>query len=237
MPQPPSDRAYLVRYVPDIAWGIGGVAAEGIWERAARENRFAFPWKQAAGPWTEFRALYDDAFLYFTFRVVDEDIVLLDTLGDKQDVVLEDRVEMFFSRDDLMSEYYAIEIDPLGRTYDYRGRYYRQFDPTWNWPGLETRGTLREQGYVVEGRMPLASFETLGFPRLRPGVQIRCGLYRAEFSHDRSGEPAVQRASLQNCELRSKGLPPLEEWMAWVDPQTAEPDFHVPASLGWLTFE
>ena len=51
---------------------------------------------------------------------------------------------------------------------------------------------------MVEGRVPLASFEALGFPRLRPGAKIRFGLYRAEFSHDRSGRPVVERHSIHN---------------------------------------
>jgi hypothetical protein len=143
---------------------------------------------------------------------------------------------MFFSRDEQMSEYYAIEVDPLGRTYDYRGTYYRQFDPTWTWPGLETKGTLREHGYEVEGRMPLASFPSLGFPRLRPRVKIRCGLYRAEFSHDRSGRPVIQQDSMHTQVRRAEGPPPIEDWISWIDPGTPQPDFHVPSSLGWLQF-
>ena len=233
---PPSDLTYPVRYWPQAKIIVDGRADEPDWALAHAENRFVFPWKQAAAPLTEFRALYDDAFLYFTFRVHDEDVVVLDTLRDKQDVVLEDRVEMFFSRDDQMSEYWAIEVDPLGRTYDYRGAYYRQFDPAWAWPGLETKGTLREQGYVVEGRIPLASFESLGYPRLRPGVKIRCGLYRAEFSHDRSGRPVVQQDSMHTQGRRAEGPPPIEDWISWIDPGTPQPDFHVPSSLGWLQF-
>ena len=232
----PSDLTYPVRYLPRAKILVDGRADEPDWALTHVENRFVFPWKQAVAPLTEFRALYDDAFLYFTFRVHDEDVVVLDTLRDKQDVVLEDRVEMFFSRDEQMSEYYAIEVDPLGRTYDYRGAYYRQFDPTWAWPGLETKGTLREQGYEVEGRMPLASFESFGFSRSRPGVKIRCGLYRAEFSHDRSGRPVVQQDSMHTQGRRAASPPPIEDWISWIDPGTPQPDFHVPSSLGWLQF-
>ncbi len=233
---PLSDLTYPVRYLAQAKIFVDGRADEPDWALAHVENRFVFPWKQAAAPLTEFRALYDDVFLYFTFRVHDEDVVVLDTLRDKQDVVLEDRVEMFFSRDDRMSEYWAIEVDPLGRTYDYRGTYYRQFDPAWVWPGLETKGTLWEHGYEVEGRIPLASFESLGYPRLRSGVKIRCGLYRAEFSHDRSGGPVVQQDSVHAQGRRMEGPPPIEEWISWIDPGTPQPDFHVPSSLGWLQF-
>ena len=217
----------------------GGVRLESEldgpdWTPAHVETRFAFPWQPAAAPPTEFRAVYDAAALYFAFRVQDADVVVLDTLRDKQDVVLEDRVELFFSRDDRMSEYYCLEVDPLGRTYDYRGAYYRRFDPAWQWPGLETRGVLRADGYEVAGRIPLASFATLGFAPLRAGVRIRCGLYRAEFSHARSGAPAVRRDSIHTQGRWSAGPPPIEDWISWVDPGTPHPDFHVPASLGWL---
>jgi hypothetical protein len=118
--------------------------------------------------------------------------------------------------------------------FDYRASYYRHMDPMWGWKGLETKASLLPQGYVVEGRITLASFEALGFPRLQPGVKIRCGLYRAEFSHDRRGRPATPRDSKHTAGRQLDGPLPIEDWMSWVDPGTKEPDFHVPASLGWL---
>jgi hypothetical protein len=133
-----------------------------------------------------------------------------------------------------MQDYYCIEIDPRGRSFDYRAGYYRRIDPKWNWEGLETAGLPFAGGYAVEGRIPLASFEAMGFPRLEPGVKIRCGLYRAEFSHDRSGRPVVQKESIHNLGRQLDGPPPIEAWMSWIDPNTVEPDFHVPTSLGWL---
>ena len=173
-------------------------------------------------------------YLYFTFRVHDTDIVVLDELRDKEDVVFEDRVEMFFSRDDRMKDYYCAEIDARGRVFDYRASYYRQFDPKWSCAGLETKASPLKEGYVVEGRIPLATFEALGFPRLRPGAKMRCGLFRAEFSHDRSGRPVAQRETIHNRGRQFDGTPPVEEWISWVDPRTKEPDFHVPSSLGFL---
>jgi hypothetical protein len=69
-------------------------------------------------------------------------------------------------------------------------------------------------------------------------VAVICGLYRAEFSHDRSGRAAPQEKEkdLHHLGRKIQGPPPIEEWISWVNPRTKEPDFHVPASLGWLEF-
>lgn len=231
---PPSDQTYKVQFLPAAKIVIDGRADDLDWGRAAAEKRFVFPWKQAPAPATEFRALSDGKFLYFTFRIEDPDIFVLDTLRDEEDAVFEDRAELYFSRDDKMKDYYCLEVDSRGRAFDYRGTFYRELDPKWNCAGLETKATPLEKGYVVEGRIPWAVFEALGFPPLRPGTRILCGLFRAEFSHDRSGKPVEQKESIHNRGRTLDGPPPMEEWMAWVDPHTKEPDFHVPSSLGWL---
>jgi hypothetical protein len=231
---PPSAKTYRVRWLPTAAIRLDGRLDEPDWTKADVERQFIFPWKKTAAPATEFRALCDDRFLYFGFDIDDADIVVLDRLGDEEEAVFEDRAEMYFACDDKMKDYYCIEIDSRGRAFDYHGSYYRRLNPKWNWNGLETKGAPREHGYTVEGRIPLASFEAMGFPRLGPGAKILWGLYRAEFSHDRSGRPVVQRETIHNRGRKFDGPPPLEEWMSWVDPQTKEPDFHIPASLGWL---
>lgn len=232
--RPPGDQTYLVRHLAHPGIRIDGRADEPAWAQATAETRFLFPWKQVPAPATEFRALSDGSALYFTFRVQDADIVVLDQLRDEEDAVFEDRAELYFARDEALKAYYCLEVDSRGRAFDYRGTFYRQLDPAWNCPGLETCATPLKGGYVVEGRIPWASFEAAGFAKLQPGAKIRCGLFRAEFSHDRSGRPVEQKESIHNRGRKIDGPPPLEEWMAWVDPQTKEPDFHVPSSLGWL---
>lgn len=230
----PSDAIYPVRWLLEARLELDGRADDAAWKRAAVERRFIFPWKQRPAPATEFRALCTRDFFYFLFRVHDEDIVVLDQLRDEEDAVFEDRAEIYFGRDERMQDYYCLEIDSRGRVFDYRGSFYRQLDPAWNWPGIEAKASPLEKGYLVEGRLPRASFPALGFPILQPGAKLRWGLFRAEFSQDRSGRPVEQRDSIHNRGRRLDGPPPLEAWMSWVDPQTAEPDFHVPSSLGWL---
>lgn len=105
---------------------------------------------------------------YFTFRVHDADIVVLDKLRDKEDAVFEDRAELYFARDDQMKDYYCVEIDSRGRAFDYRGSYYRRIDTAWTWKGLETKASPLAEGCEIEGRIPLASFEALGFRGCAP---------------------------------------------------------------------
>jgi hypothetical protein len=229
-----SEQTYRVFWVPSANIVLDGRADEPAWSNAMVEKGFVFPWKQAVAPPTEFRALCDEANLYFTFRIRDDDIVTLERLRDEQEAVFEDRVEMYFGLDNEMKDYFCLEVDSKGRVFDYRGSYYRQLEPSWKCEGLETKATALPHGYEVEGRIPVKTFVALGFPALRPGVKIRCGLYRAEFSHDRSGRAVEQPPSIHNMGLRMEGPPPIEEWLSWVDPKTKEPDFHVPSSMGWM---
>jgi len=233
-PRRRSEQTYRARYLKSAKITLDGRADEADWGKAAVEKNFIFPWKDAPAPATEFRALCDDKFLYFTFRVHDEDIVVRDNFQNEDDAIFEDRAEIYFSPDEQLKNYYCFEVDSRGRAFDYRGSYYRQLDSTWTWKGLETKASPLPQGYVIEGRVPLASFETLGFPPLRPGTKIRCGLYRAEFSHDRSDKPVQLKPSIHTRGRQVDGPPIIQEWMSWVDPKTEQPDFHVPTSLGWL---
>jgi len=233
-PAQPSHRTYTVEHLPQVKIKLDGHLDEAQWYLATVEFDFIFPWEERAAPSTDFRALCDDDHLYFAFRVTDADLFVLTDLSEEGYAVFEDRVEMYFSRDDQMQDYYCIEIDPHGRTMDYSGAFYRQLDLNWHCPGLETKGVVSGQGYSVEGRIPLTTFADLGFPALHPGTKIRFGLFRAEFSHDRSGKTIEQKDSIHNLGRRIEGPPPLEAWISWIDPNVSQPDFHVPSALGWL---
>jgi hypothetical protein len=233
-PMKGSEKTYPAKWTPGANIVLDGRADEPAWSNAAIERGFFFPWKKAPAPPTEFKALCDGTNFYFAFRVHDEDIVVLERLRDEEDAVFEDRVEIYFGRDEEMKDYYCLEVDSKGRTFDYRGAYPRKLDPKGKFEGLEARAASRPGGYEVEGLIPVKTFAALGFPALRPEAKIRCGLYRAEFSHDRSGRPVKPEASIHTMGLTLDGPPPIEEWLSWVDPKTPEPDFHVPGSMGWI---
>ncbi len=231
---PPADATTRARFLQEARIAIDGQADEPHWTRAEPVRDFRFPWKTEPAPRTEFRALCDADHLYFAFLIEDADIVVLDHFSDEADAVLEDRAEIYLSLDDRMARYFCLEIDSRGRAFDYSASHYRKFDPGWKLEGLVTAAQTHEDGYTVEGRIPLNSLEALGFPRLRPGTKILWGIYRAEFSHDRTGNAAPAPTTIHNLGRATHGPPPIENWISWVDPKTPEPDFHVPSSLGWL---
>ena len=211
-------KTYEARFVPDAEINLDGIADEPAWELANLETGFTYPWENRPAPRTEFRALFDDWALYFAFDVEDDDIVLADDYRTKEDVVREDRVELFLAPDDELANYYCLEIDPIGRVLDYRASYYRQIDFSWTFPHLDVMGQQTEKGYRVEALIPLRSLELLGFDAPDSGRPIKFGIYRADFRH-------------------TDGPDWTESWISWVDPQTPEPDFHVPTSFGHLRMQ
>jgi len=207
-------QTYDVRYLPNVNINIDGVLDEPAWGKANSETGFSFPWEKRLAPLTEFRALCDDRSLYFYFQVHDKDIVVVKESPDDETVVRgEDRVEIFFTCDDKLRKYFCMEIDPLGRVYDYQACYYRKFDASWNWPGLCARGSISGQGYIVEGSIGLKELESLGLPTLSSGQMLKGGIFRGEFCHGQGAEPEAH-------------------WISWVDPGGKTPDFHVPSAFG-----
>lgn len=184
-------------------------------EEGERLEDFCFPWLERACPLTRFSAVWDGGTFAFRFEVEDDDLVL-DPSSDPAEAVLgSDRVELFFARDPELSQpYYGAEMDPRGGVYDYEATYHRQFDPSWKFPGLQFAGEFVEGGYIVNGTIPIAVLRDLG---CLSGDRMTAGVYRAEFSNGAGGV--------------------VQDWIAWIDPGTPKPDFHVPASFGTFVFE
>lgn len=185
---------------------------------ASREyvfSAFVFPWSDKPAPRTVFRALTEAGRLHFRFDVSDDDIVVSPEWQGKSTVNREDRVELFFAKDPTLSDYWCLEIDPLGRVHDYRARYYRHFDPTWDCAGLVSEGRLVKGGYEVEASLPLATLTDLLGRVVEPGSELLIGIYRAEFY----GHAAATHGEAD------------DNWLCWVRPETDHPDFHVPSSF------
>ena len=145
------------------------------------------------------------------FDVSDTDLVYLDTLSCERDLEIGDRVEVFFSKDSDMRDYVGLEVDPLGHVLSYRCAFYRRFDYSWEPPeGFLAAASLTDDGYMVELSVPMCFLDEF----INNG-DIYMGLYRGDFYRD--GDKIVER------------------WYTWKDSGTAEPDFHVPATLYEVT--
>lgn len=188
------------------------------WASAICLTDFCFPWLDIPVPRTEFRALWDGERFHFQFDVEDNDLVLDESGEPHQAALGSDRVEIFFSpTEDLSEPYFGIEMEPRGAVYDYKGVFHRQFDDSWEMEGLEFSGEISESGnYRVTGHIPIKTLTDLQC--IDSNGEMVAGVYRAEFSH------------LPNGSID-------QNWIAWVDPKTEVPDFHVPASFGRLVFQ
>ena len=178
---------------------------------------FSFPWLERQAPPTIFRARWNpgNRRLYFSFDVEDDDIVLGEGEDARTQVIGSDRVELFFAVDESLSRYYSLEMDPRGVVLDYAARFHRQMDWQWSIDDLELDTDMRAGGYSVTGSLSLDELNKLGCLHLdsRVGRYLIAGAYRAEFHRDESGTV-------------------IEDWIAWIDPKTPTPDFHVPSSFG-----
>ncbi|MFG0261745.1 MAG: carbohydrate-binding family 9-like protein [Novipirellula sp. JB048] len=219
-PNPPPVNSYEAkRLAPGVSIAMDGRGSDPHWQTANALTRFSFPWIERTPPATEFRAVWNERHLYFRYRVSDADVVLGAGATAMEKVIASDRVEIFFSTTSDLKLYYGIEIDPRGEVLDYQARYHRQMDFQWSCDGLEVATSLNDDGYVVEARIPIATFKTLNCLHHEGDTgYLIAGLYRAEFSHDPQGGPVI------------------EDWMSWIDPDVATPDFHVPSSFGTIRF-
>jgi len=204
---------YLLAYVPRPAITIDGKLDEKAWAQADPETDFHLPWEMTPVPRTEFRAFCDDANLYFSLRAFDDNLVVAPDFPNEATVDAEDRLELFFCRDVNVNTVYCLEIDPLGRTHDFKGTFtHWEFDHAWTCEGLKTAGTMFDKGYVVEGLIPLKTLGTLGMESLLAGGTMRVGLFRAEF-----------RRTGQKVEMH---------WISWIDLPAPKFGFHTRQFMG-----
>lgn len=154
---------------------------------------------------TVFECAADDSLFLFSFRVNDSTLTLASSWKDEYDVMDEDRVEIFFTPDTLMTSYCGAEMDPEGHVLDYKAKYYRQFDYTWNFSTLKFSGKVYDTGYGVSGSIGLKELEQLGMD-LCGGFLM--GVFRADFHRDGS-----------------------VNWYSAVSTDDETPDFHKPDML------
>jgi hypothetical protein len=198
---------------------VDGRPDEPAWGAAPGVGPFLRNGDGAAAPRaTEAKVLYDDRFLYFSFRVEDENVWATMRRRD-QHLWHEEVVEVFLQADTRVPNYIELEVNPLGTMLDIYLLDRRQNLPyeSWNSAGLrwaarvdgKVDGRPGDRGWTCEIALPLADVVTA--PRLppRPGDRWRMNLFRVESRPARLG-------------------------LAWSP--TMEGDFHVPSKFGEIVF-
>jgi hypothetical protein len=189
---------------------IDGDISEKAWNAANVINGFIYPWKPEKAQSTTFRALYDGQFLYLAYQMEDDVIIAPDMVFVETDLIEQDRVEIYFAPDKMITEYYCIEMDVKGRKLDYKGKYHRQFDFAWEFNNMEHRGVYTGDGYQVEAAISLEALDDLGVIK---NDAFYAGVYRADFHY---GEDSTI----------------VHVYASWLDPEVEEPDFHISTTLG-----
>jgi len=207
--QPPRPVYQVLRTSQSIH--VDGKLDESVWTNAPSVGPFVNNDDGAASTLkTEAKILYDDKFLYFAFRIVDEDIWATMT---KRDAHLweEEVVEVFLQADPRQTSYIELEVNPLGTMLDIFLLDIRKPLPYESWNSAKLKWAVQVAGkqWTCEIALPLEDVVPAPHQPPQPGDRWRLNLYRVEK------RPA--RASL-----------------AWSP--TLKRDFHVPSMFGEIVF-
>lgn len=172
------------------------------WDSSPFLESLPAPWESDLRDETVFDYRTTDDYFYFYFKTIDTTLTLV-PYTDELSVAKDDRVELFFSKDAGLTNYYCLEINPRGDILDYQASYYRKFDYTWRLKTLKTATEITKDGFIVEGKIAIKELNELGLQN-----EIYLGIFRADF--------------LGNGEII---------WHSWVVPDSEKPDFHIPSAL------
>ncbi|MGY5354845.1 sugar-binding protein [Wenyingzhuangia sp. IMCC45467] len=209
-------KVYQVNKIRVNKLKITGNSNHVLWHQANTIDGLQSPWNDEFNDKTLFRALWDDENFYFSF-VVPETSVYRDLKDNsKASINNSDRVELFFRKDEKLSPYYCLEIDPTPRIMDFKAMPNKAFNFDWKWPenDIQIKSNTYHDEYIVEGVISIKSLKELN---LLKDNKLQIGVYRAKYT-----------------EQPRKGYEPT--WFTWVDPKTKEPNFHIASSFGefWL---
>ncbi len=210
-------KTYNVKSIKNQALKLTGKANDKLWDKANMLVDFCSPWDSVSISKIEFKALYNNEFLYFNFKVYDTDIYISQENVIYDSINNSDRVELFFRSNSQLNPYYCLEIDPTPRLMDFKASYPRNFDFNWCWPldDIEIKSDLNNDFFTVEGKLSLKSLKALN---LLNNNKIEVGVFRAKYKKQPDNSY-------------------LPTWITWVDPKTKDPDFHTPTAFGVFNLE
>jgi len=133
------------------------------------------PWGNNDIDKTIFNYHISDKYFKFYFKTEDTTFTV-ETYVDEMSVAAGDRVELFFSPQKDIDEYYCFEISPKGGVLDYKAKHYREFDNDWDFKSLVLTAIDSYDSYIVEGRVSLDELRSLGMKD-----SLYLGIFRADY--------------------------------------------------------
>jgi hypothetical protein len=198
---------------------VDGKLDDPSWAKASPVGDFVNNSDGSASQYkTEAKVLYDDHFLYFSFRCVDDNIWA--TLKRRDEHLWEEEVvEVFVQADPRQPSYIELEVNPLGTMLDIYLLDVRKplHYESWNseklrW-AVQVIGTVDGKGgdkeWTSEIALPMEDIVTAPHLPPQPGDRWRLNLYRGESR-------------------------PTHAEIAWSP--TLKSDFHIPNRFGFIDF-
>ena len=198
---------------------VDGKLNEDAWKKALFVGDFVNNSDGSKSPYkTEAKVLYDETFLYFAFRSVDDNI--WSTLKRRDEHLWEEEVvEVFLQGDPNQPSYIELEVNPLGTMLDIYllGARKPLHYESWNSEKLRwavhvigtVDGKAGDQEWTCEIALPMEDIVTAPHHPPQPGDRWRMNLYRGEHLPTPAG-------------------------LAWSP--TLQDDFHIPKRFGEIVF-
>ncbi len=188
-----------------ILYGSQPIVVDAVlddWDKTKSTKGLTNPWGPTGKDATLFDHQIEDGYFNFYFKTVDSTLSMSPYI-EELSVTKGDRVELFFSPREDLSEYYCVEINPRGDILDYSAEYYRKFNEKWAFRSLFVKTLISDHEYIVEGKISLDELRSLGLMDT-----VHLGVFRADF--------------------QDGGM---VDWYTKAIPDSKTPDFHVPTAF------
>jgi hypothetical protein len=167
---------------------------------------------------TTLSVVFDDEYLSFIFSGADDHVVA--TYHAHDDPLYEEDVVEVFLAPRTITEYYEIEVNPVGAMFDAHilspdgTRETMNADRSWNAAALAAvRRQTEVGGLTTVDTLLRVPFAALGQRAPQPGERWRANFFRID-RHPTEGD----------------------EYLSWRPTLRTPPDFHVPDAFGWIEF-
>jgi hypothetical protein len=205
---------YYVNCIEKDTLILTGKGDDSLWQKAELLTDFVSPWDIKKPKRIEFKAMWDTENLFFCFTVFDNVIHIDKTDNSFESIGNSDRVELFFRTSASLNPYYCLEIDPTPRIMDFKAHPNKNFNFEWNWPinDITVKSQINSNKFTVEIAISIKSLKNLDIIKEN---KIEIGIFRAKYN------------KLENSIFEPT-------WISWVNPNTKNPNFHIPTSFGVL---